>query len=380
MNQAMRQVLVVVPEPEFSERIKHVLHDSLVFTATDHDKASLILEHQPSIRLVLLDPAVGEGRLLRTLATRWPGLAAVALVKPGELERYRKDLDALRPFRVLSAPPPDEVLAATVSSVLGQQAPQGVEPAGPEPHRGGKPASHEKTEALELRSEWMRVAAHDIRSPLSIINGYATFLLQHEPGLSEQGRNVVGRIRTTGERLLQMLNSILTMASLEEGRMALEYVPTRAGDMLAAVTESLQAAADGHGVSLTVAAPCPDPLLLVDATKVEQVLQNLVSNAIKFSPPGSAVRVSAEVTEGGLRFSVADQGCGLSPEQARHAFDKFSRFPAAGQEGTGLGLAIAKALVLLHDGEIWVESEPGHGAVFSFTVAAQTGADCAGRT
>ena len=109
----------------------------------------------------------------------------------------------------------------------------------------------------------------------------------------------------------------------------------------------------------------------LDHIKIEQVLQNLMANALRFSRPESTVQIRAAECPEGLVFSVCDAGQGLTSEQTKHVFEKFARFSPTAQEGSGLGLAIAKSLVQLHGGRIWVESEVGKGARFTFTIAPQ---------
>jgi signal transduction histidine kinase len=366
------------------ERLKSVFKEYIVFTACSYREARLILDNQPKIE-VLISEAGPEGRRLVNYCDRkLPNLLRVLMVDPQEMGGIAQHVDPERAHRVLAKPVKCAELLAAVEgafSAAGSGIP-GARAAiptadlarvreAPTGYCEGNLRDANPNPTLHLKNDWMRIVAHDIRSPLSIINGYVTYLQENEGGLSDQGNEVLSRIRNTGQRLLGLLNNIMTLASLEEGRLELECLPCRPGDIFSAVVENLQGLAEFKHVQLTSSAEGAEPSYNLDHIKIEQVLQNLVSNAIKFTPSGGRIHLEIRAAGDQVLFSVQDTGVGLTQEQVDHVFEKFTRYSSTEQEGDGLGLAIAKALVDLHGGRIWVESQPGKGSTFSFTVTPQ---------
>jgi two-component system phosphate regulon sensor histidine kinase PhoR len=172
------------------------------------------------------------------------------------------------------------------------------------------------------------------------------------------------------DALSQMVQELLDLARIESGKAVLQLANVPALDLLRHATERLQAQATRVQVTLHLDASTPLPVVDVDAGRVEQVLTNLIHNAIKFTPPGGEIRVSATTnTEQGLTVKVMDSGVGIAPEDLPRIFERFYKADRARSGGgTGLGLAIAKHIVQAHGGRIWVESRLGKGSTFSFTL------------
>lgn len=225
-----------------------------------------------------------------------------------------------------------------------------------------------------FKDEMMLVAAHDLRSPLSVIVGYANVLLESEKNLSAQGEKLLSRVKGSGLRLMDMVNNLLNLGALEAGEISLEITPVHAKEVLDGAVEAVGGMLEEKGISLEMKLPLEETPFPMDGGKIIQVLQNLLSNAAKFTPEGGKVIVSVEQTPESLTIKVSDSGSGLTPEQQAKVFQKFIRFQQNKKfPGSGLGLAIAKSMVELHGGIIKVESgfPPLMGACFSFELPAK---------
>lgn len=217
-----------------------------------------------------------------------------------------------------------------------------------------------------LKNQFLGMAAHDLRNPLTVIMAYSQFLLDDADSLRPDQVDFLTRINQLSQWMAQMVNDLLDVAAIESGRLALDLAPV---DLAALVSNNvarnrLLAARKQTGIELRVASV---PAALLDAGKIEQVLDNLISNAVKFSPPGS--RVYVELTQEGAEAQIAvrDEGPGLSPEDQARLFKPFQRARTQstnGERSTGLGLAIVKRIVEAHGGRIWLESEEGRGSTF----------------
>jgi signal transduction histidine kinase len=215
--------------------------------------------------------------------------------------------------------------------------------------------------------------SHELRTPLTAIKGAVDLLLREVPGrLNENQTHYLTRVRSNTQHLAGLINDLLDLAKIEEGKIELKGARVSVGGLLHEVMETVKPLAAEKPVLLEVKVPEPSVLVWADRDKVTQVLMNLVGNAIKFTPPQGRVMVSAsrDGTEW-ARVSVRDNGPGISAEECQKIFQKFYQVAESGgpkPKGTGLGLAISKALVELHGGKIWVESEVGRGSTFSFTL------------
>ena len=231
----------------------------------------------------------------------------------------------------------------------------------------------------ELKNQFLGIAAHDLRNPLAVVTTCSDFLLSPDSGsLSGKKRtDFLGRIKANGEFMLKLINDLLDVAKIESGRLDLELAT---GDLCNLIEEYLtmnRMLAEKKGIRLDFAPECGLPLFPFDRGKVEQVLNNLISNALKFSAPGTTVTVRASRMDGSVVVSVQDQGPGIPAEELDHLFKPFSRTSVrstAGEKSTGLGLAISRKIVDGHGGRIWAASEVGRGSTFSFSLPAP----CAG--
>jgi signal transduction histidine kinase/DNA-binding response OmpR family regulator len=237
-------------------------------------------------------------------------------------------------------------------------------------------AVHDVTREYELdkmKSEFIDVVSHELRTPLTSIRGYTDLMLSGAGGeMNELQSEFLGIIQGSTNRLANLINDILDMSRIQSGRINLRRDPV---NYLATVTEVLglmKAAADEKQIVLE--ASLPESLLPVrgDADKVNQVLANLVSNAIKYTPAGGSVKVMVEATDDAyVGTCVADTGIGINVEDQKRLFQKFFRADNSSTReagGTGLGLVITKTIVEMLGGAIWVESEADAGSRFFFTL------------
>jgi PAS domain S-box-containing protein len=227
--------------------------------------------------------------------------------------------------------------------------------------------------AAQLRDEMVSVVSHDLRNPLGVVAMSASLLTDGEGGdaLSHRQARSVDMIRRAAEQMTQMVEDLLDVARIESGGLALARVPVPAGALLADAAELLRPQAEAGGVALEVRGPADAGEVSVDAERLRQVFSNLVGNALKFTPAGGTVTLSAARGEdGAVRFCVRDTGSGIPAEHLPLVFDRFWQARRMDRRGLGLGLPIVKGIVEAHGGRVWAESEPGHGAAFWFTVQA----------
>jgi two-component system phosphate regulon sensor histidine kinase PhoR len=225
----------------------------------------------------------------------------------------------------------------------------------------------------EMRRDFVANVSHELRTPVSVIKGYAETLVQDDMLVSEPERatRFVEIIRKHAERLTVLINDILTLSSLEARNTALELHAMDIGASIAKSCAMLAPGATEKGITLRNDITPPLPRTLVDQGRLEQVLVNLIDNAIKYTPQGGMIRLFAERGETLLKVSVQDSGIGIPARDLPRIFERFYRVDegrSREQGGTGLGLSIAKHIVQLHGGELTVVSTPGKGSTFSFTL------------
>jgi len=225
-----------------------------------------------------------------------------------------------------------------------------------------------------LKSQFVSIAAHELRTPLSAILGYVEMLLDGDLGhLTKQQRESLETVERSASRLMAITRNLLDLTRIEAGTILLSLKSVDLGALLRAVVEEYEPelAARDHRVNLEL--PRDLPPALCDEGRAVQIVGNLLSNAAKYTPPDGtiSVRLGRDEQEGFLRVSVSDEGPGISLEDQEQLFTRFYRGESArqsGEAGTGLGLPIARALVELHGGRIWLESQPGAGSTFIVTL------------
>lgn len=221
----------------------------------------------------------------------------------------------------------------------------------------------------ELQQEFIANMTHELRSPLTSIKAALELMSRDAPKGESSGRGILNTAIRNTERLNSIITDILDFSKLQSGKLVFHKENTDAAETAKEAVESMKAWATSKGVNLSVSCEPGVPGIYADKRRTVQVLINLISNSIKFTPQGGSIEVSADAGKEALSgysfFSVKDTGCGIKKEDQAKVFEKFVQV-AAGEKvgGTGLGLSITKAMVILQGGRISLESEPGRGATF----------------
>jgi signal transduction histidine kinase len=222
------------------------------------------------------------------------------------------------------------------------------------------------------KTEFLANMSHELRTPLNAIIGFSEVLHEKMFGeLNEQQAGYVEDILDAGRHLLSLINDILDLAKVEAGRMELELADVSLPETLRSGLTMHEERATRSGVSLGLRVEPAEIVIQADERKVRQVVFNLLSNALKFTPQGGRVDVSAELSDGVVEVSVVDTGSGIAPEDQELIFEEFQQARGdsiTGQEGTGLGLPLSRRFIELHGGRLWVESVRGEGSAFRFTL------------
>jgi two-component system sensor histidine kinase KdpD len=229
-------------------------------------------------------------------------------------------------------------------------------------------------ESDELKSALLAAVSHDLRTPLAAIKTSATSLLDESVNWDDAARrDFLRAIDEETDRLARMVGNLLDLSRIEGGALRPDKEWYDAGELIADVADRLAARAGAHHLTTEVE---PDlPPVYFDYVEIAQVLLNLVENALKYTPPGTRIAISARRQHTSILFAVEDDGPGIPPKQLPHLFEKFYRVEPIGRvQGTGIGLTICKGLVEAHGGRIWVESRVGEGTAFRFTIPISEGA------
>lgn len=223
----------------------------------------------------------------------------------------------------------------------------------------------------QLKNHFLGVAAHDLRNPLNVITNYCQFLLEESESLDEEQEEIVNTIEKASQFMLKLLNELLDIAKIEAGKMTLDLKLTQ---MIAFLKENIalnQVIAKKKLIKIQFDYPEVIPDIKIDSDKISQVLNNLISNAIKFSHQNTKIIVAIFTTDKDVVISVKDHGQGIPEEEHANLFKPFvqtSVQSTAGESSTGLGLAIVNKIILAHRGRIWVESEVDRGSIFYFSL------------
>jgi PAS domain S-box-containing protein len=225
-------------------------------------------------------------------------------------------------------------------------------------------------QAVAMREQTLAIVSHDLRTPLATIVMATSILSDDEITRMDPRAKVLAldKIQSAAHRMDRMIGDLLDFASIEVGQLSMVIAPHDVGGIIDETMASFETAASKRRVALTAEHPAAPVAILCDRDRILQIIANLVGNALKSAAPGDAVRLSTRVAGRDVEFSVADTGPGIAAANQKRLFERYWRSPDAGYKGTGLGLAIARGLVEAHHGRLWVESQLGHGATFSFTV------------
>jgi signal transduction histidine kinase len=225
-------------------------------------------------------------------------------------------------------------------------------------------------EAEGLKSTFISVISHELKTPVSLIKGYAGTLRREDACWDEETlRESLAVIEEESDRLNTLIDNLLDASRLQADALSLNLHELALDELARRMVEKFRPQTEDH--ELVVEFPPDFPTVQGDEVRLEQVVSNLITNAIKYSPQGGTIRVSGRVLPEQVVVTVSDEGIGIAPVEQKRIFDAFYRVDDASTrrtQGTGLGLYLVKAVIESHGGQIWVESEPGQGTAFSFSL------------
>jgi signal transduction histidine kinase len=251
-----------------------------------------------------------------------------------------------------------------------QQAHAGLEKRVEERTEELRKARDQAEEAVRIKSEFLANISHELRTPMHGILSFATFGLQKAGTTTrEKLQDYFEKIHLSGSRLLNLLNDLLDLSKLDAGQMEMEFASIGIPSVLQNVADEFRSLALERHITIDYRTEIDRPFVL-DASRIMQVIRNIIGNAVRFSPPGGRITVAAVYKPGGLVVTVEDEGVGIPDDELETVFAKFvqSRKTKTGAGGTGLGLAICKEIVTAHGGRIWAEPGRARGAKVCFEI------------
>lgn len=374
LDRLLRSILEGVSSLEQTDRALALVRDRL--TGMYEIRASLGWPAVEGRKVVLSEAEIAEGLLSRTR----PVSAGILLGSGEGRITPRLPGDLPRTFLVMTVELDDKPAGYLI---FGSEKETVVEEYDVEPLANVKEhvtsafikgrLMEELRELNDKKDEFLGIAAHDLRSPLGGVKSYVDLLLRFvDEGRFDRQlwRRFLGNVRIATDQMLSLVNDLLDVSAIETGRVTLRLDRQAMAEILEE-REALQfGSAEAKRIELRVDRRGADVEVLADRIRIGEVLDNLMSNAVKYTKPGGRIRVYCEVVNGELVTHVEDTGQGIAAGELPHVFSgrKLSPKPTGGEASTGLGLVIAKKLVELHGGKIWVESEEGAGTTFSFSI------------
>jgi two-component system phosphate regulon sensor histidine kinase PhoR len=227
----------------------------------------------------------------------------------------------------------------------------------------------EKRHLEEIRRDFISNVSHEFRTPISSIKLIAETLIDGALKDAEVSRGFLHKINVEADKLAHMTNELTELSMMENNEATLDKNSLKIDELVKQIVQRLQAQSDKKGLTLSVDIEQVLPDLVIDPYRIEQVLLNLIQNAIKFTDPGGSITVSVKKHNNNVLFSVSDTGIGIPANELSRIFERFYKVnKARDDEGTGLGLAISRHIIAAHGGKIWVESAEGKGSTFFFTL------------
>jgi len=237
-------------------------------------------------------------------------------------------------------------------------------------------------DASQVKAKFLSMVTHELRAPLNTINGYLDLALTGAAGeLNEEQREFMQRARAGSEHLYALIEDLLLISRADAGQLHLNREEISLEEIMTNAVEELEITAVDNDIAITADVAEDVPLVWADSVRMQQVLRNLISNALRFTPADGSIRVAARSMGGDrpgpdaedewVEIAVQDTGCGIAGEYQQRIFERFYQVPHSSggrASGQGLGLAAVKTIVELHGGRVTVESVPGEGSVFSFTL------------
>jgi signal transduction histidine kinase len=229
-------------------------------------------------------------------------------------------------------------------------------------------ANQRLTERDQVRTKFLSIVSHELRTPLAAIKGFVDNMLEGVTGaLTQRQTSYLGKMQSSAERLTRLIEQLLDWSKLEMGAARLVLKRVIMALLMQSVSETVQAVASAKRIAIRLQIEEELPTIVADPDKLEQILWNLLGNAIKYTPNHGQVAIDCRrADQEGILITVSDSGCGISPDDLPRVFDQFSGIRSAcpSAKGAQLGLYITKSLVSLHGGRIWVESTVGKGSHF----------------
>ena len=231
--------------------------------------------------------------------------------------------------------------------------------------------SNAKLKALdETKDEFISMASHQLRTPLTSVKGYLSMVLEGDAGkLTDTQYKLVDQAYTSSQRMVYLIADLLNLSRLRTGKFVIDLSPVNMAELIHGEIEQLRETAAARDIKITYHQPSQFPILQLDMTKIQQVLMNLIDNAIYYTPPGGKVEIRLKKLPGEIEFIVKDSGIGVPDAERHHLFTKFYRAANAKKQrpdGTGIGLYMAKKVIVAHGGSIVFDSKEGKGSTFGF--------------
>jgi len=220
-----------------------------------------------------------------------------------------------------------------------------------------------------VRRDFISNVSHELRTPLASLKALTETLQEGALEDPPAARRFLSQMENEIDNLTQMVRELLELSKIESGRVPLQRRPCAPGQLISAPVERMRLQAERAGLSVLLESPEGLPEVSADPLRIEQVLVNLIHNAVKFTPPGGQIKVGAYLRDADVAFFVYDSGVGIQPENLTRIFERFYKADRSRSGGgTGLGLSIARHMIEAHGGRIWAESTPGQGSTFTFTL------------
>lgn len=236
--------------------------------------------------------------------------------------------------------------------------------------------ANEKLKALdETKDEFISMASHQLRTPLTSVKGYVSMVLEGDAGpLNEMQTKLLEQSFTSSQRMVFLIADLLNLSRLKTGKFIIDAKPTNLSDVIQGEVEQLKETAEGRKLKLVYNRPESFPVLMLDETKIRQVIMNFVDNAIYYTPSGGKIEINLQEKDKSVEFTVKDDGIGVPEAEQHHLFNKFYRAKNAQKarpDGTGLGLFMAKKVIVSQGGALLFESKVGKGSTFGFSFSKQ---------
>ncbi|MBI4655996.1 MAG: HAMP domain-containing protein [Elusimicrobia bacterium] len=347
------QVEKIISEQKKTEAILFSIEDGMLMT--DYSGRIQLANRKARSVLGLPDEASLEGRNLMDLIENPAVKDTINEISDNPEENFFRELEISRQqsktvYKCFSLPVMTPGKKASIGKLI---------------------AIHDVTlerEIARIKDEFLHSITHDLRNPMGAIKGFVEFLLKEIPGpVTEAQKKILVSIDRASFRLLGMINNILDIAKMEAGKMELKFEETSVKEVASRALDLMESLVKRKNIRLVLDS-AGNAVAPVDAGLIERVFMNLIGNAIKFTPENGSITLTLMENGEVITASVEDTGDGIPPEYLSKVFEKFEQVKGQKVGGTGLGLTICKYVVEAHLGRIWVESELGKGAKFSFTI------------